>query len=309
MQRYYDILGLEPGADQEEIKKAYRQKALQYHPDVNPGPGAREKFTEILEAYEYLSGPRNEEPPNISAADWQKILDLMQKVAEAKARRRYRQRVREFRKRKEEQQNREYQKAAFILIGIVILAGAAWAGYGFFTSLLINRDPVAVEAEVTGIGRNRMIYKFPVEDSLYEDSRYVSSYHITMIAGNGMPLKTGDRFRLTYSRSRPSVHRIDFNKVSPATMSRYLDIVSNRLKYLYFEEWEGLSDSQKEIRALCITLLIQKNFGYDGLSKVYFSDVSLLDNFSHNSFTWNLMEESEEYQAIRAACEEGRLDF
>lgn len=52
---YYEVLGLQKGASQEEIRKAYRQLAKKYHPDINKEPGAEEKFKEINEAYDTLS--------------------------------------------------------------------------------------------------------------------------------------------------------------------------------------------------------------------------------------------------------------
>ena len=52
---YYDVLGLSKGASEDEIKKAYRKLAKQYHPDVNKAPDAEAKFKEINEAYEVLS--------------------------------------------------------------------------------------------------------------------------------------------------------------------------------------------------------------------------------------------------------------
>jgi len=50
----YKILGILPGASQEEIKKAYRVLARKYHPDVNKEPGAEERFRKINEAYRVL---------------------------------------------------------------------------------------------------------------------------------------------------------------------------------------------------------------------------------------------------------------
>ena len=52
---YYEVLGLQKGASQDEIKRAYRQLAKKYHPDINKEPGAEEKFKEINEAYDTLS--------------------------------------------------------------------------------------------------------------------------------------------------------------------------------------------------------------------------------------------------------------
>ena len=52
---YYEVLGLAKGASEDEIKKAYRKLAKQYHPDINKAPDAEAKFKEINEAYEVLS--------------------------------------------------------------------------------------------------------------------------------------------------------------------------------------------------------------------------------------------------------------
>lgn len=52
---YYEVLGVQKGAQKDQIKKAYRELALKYHPDRNSGAGAEEKFKEISEAYAVLS--------------------------------------------------------------------------------------------------------------------------------------------------------------------------------------------------------------------------------------------------------------
>lgn len=54
MQDYYSILGLKQNASKDEIRKAYRKLAMQYHPDKNPSPNAKQKFIEITEAYDAL---------------------------------------------------------------------------------------------------------------------------------------------------------------------------------------------------------------------------------------------------------------
>ena len=55
---YYEVLGVNKGADETEIKKAYRALAKKYHPDANPGDKeAEKKFKEASEAYAVLSDP------------------------------------------------------------------------------------------------------------------------------------------------------------------------------------------------------------------------------------------------------------
>lgn len=62
---FYSVLGVSRNATEDEIKKAYRKLAMQFHPDKNPGDKkAEDKFKEITEAYEVLSDPQKRESYN-----------------------------------------------------------------------------------------------------------------------------------------------------------------------------------------------------------------------------------------------------
>ena len=69
---YYKILGVERNATEKDIKRAYRQLARKYHPDVNPGDQqAEERFKEINEAYEVLSDPEKRRKYDELGANYQ----------------------------------------------------------------------------------------------------------------------------------------------------------------------------------------------------------------------------------------------
>src|SRR6266480_782717 len=55
---YYEVLGVSRSASEDELKKAFRRLAKQYHPDTNKEQGAEAHFIEINEAYEVLSDPQ-----------------------------------------------------------------------------------------------------------------------------------------------------------------------------------------------------------------------------------------------------------
>jgi DnaJ-class molecular chaperone len=73
---YYDILGVDRKADPKDIKKAFRKKARESHPDVNrDDPGAEAKFKDINEAYEVLSDSEKRAMYDRYGADWQRYRD------------------------------------------------------------------------------------------------------------------------------------------------------------------------------------------------------------------------------------------
>lgn len=83
-QKYFNLLGITPTTDKNAIKKAYRKKAFQYHPDKNDSIHAQAKFIEITEAYEIVSGIRQQ--PKTKNSPQQNAASTEERVAAAKAR-------------------------------------------------------------------------------------------------------------------------------------------------------------------------------------------------------------------------------
>ncbi len=305
MKRYYQILGISEGATKSDIKKAYRKMALKYHPDVNKGPGAEAKFLSILEAYEYLIGIRkikqNRKGP-MPTDESDKVYEAARKAAEAKAKAQYRERVRKFRAEQEKKQTAEYQKATFILVGIVVLALAIWQGYRFLNSLMINNNPVVVQATVVDLEMKRMIYRFPVGDKTVTERMYVSNLGAEMLTATGLPIKIGDSFELTYSYGYPQFHKVNFERVSTHTMKNYVVATTKSLEQIYSHDWAHLGEQDKIERAACITFHVFDIYGYSGLANIIYHDVNLLENFSNNSWKWNRMIEDEKYKSILDSC-------
>lgn len=303
-------MGLEEGASQEDIKKAYRKLALKYHPDLNPSEEAKARFITIVKAYEYLTSTpyASSKKRKISQQEVEKIKDLAKKAAEYEEKKKKFERAKRIREKKEKEQARQYALGIYTLIGIVVAIFSIRAAYKWHVRITIDKDPIITTARVFGIGQNRMKYSFDVGDQVFEDEMYVSGSGMTMRSDNGFSLKIGDEFELVYNRNKPSYNSLNFEKVSSKVMNRYLFSTSTKFLELYEEDWKGLSQSQKKMRADCLTILVFDAYKFEGIRKVINSEKSLFNNFSDNSFYWYFFKRKEKFKNLKLQCEGKELE-
>ena len=107
MKKPHEVLGVNKNASLDEIRRAFRQKALQCHPDLNSAPDAEEVFKAINEAYDALSRRRRMSTRGQSGLSGQTVDDIKQRIDEEAARRK---RAREERERREAAEDRVRQE-------------------------------------------------------------------------------------------------------------------------------------------------------------------------------------------------------
>lgn len=127
---YYRVLGLRQGASDDEIKKAYRRKAMEFHPDRNQSLDAQEIFIRITEAYEYLT--THPHGRNISEEEvkrnYQAWVDYRQAEARKRAEAYARATYAEFRKS-------QVYKSTTIIDGTMVFLGLGLAVMVIFMSV------------------------------------------------------------------------------------------------------------------------------------------------------------------------------
>jgi hypothetical protein len=140
---YYQLLGVGAKANPDEIKRAYRLRAKEFHPDLNPAPNASERFIQISEAYEILSDPRKRQtydqrlstphrPSEQEARARQREAAYRQWVSEAQHRAQQYAKMeygRFYKSRFEAAEARTFLYLQFLVFGMVMLIGT------FFISL------------------------------------------------------------------------------------------------------------------------------------------------------------------------------
>lgn len=144
LSEYYEILGLKAGCSVDEIKKAYRNKARIYHPDVNHSSDAKDQFIKVTEAYDFLI--TNHEKALTDEEDYIRIMNDWRKYRQERSRQRAQYYAR---KSFSDFKNSKYYQTTRILNGTVIIFNFAVSimvlTYTILGYILKLRDPVPEE--------------------------------------------------------------------------------------------------------------------------------------------------------------------
>jgi hypothetical protein len=142
---YHEILGVSRNATPAEIKRAYRRKALEFHPDRSTDPNAHEKFIQINEAYDFLiNGGNYSDPYHVSQDDWEESLRAASRDrAQEEARMRYEEYINSdfYKAQLETAQSFDYVYLAisiFMLIVVPFFLISGLGVIGVFLSVIAN---------------------------------------------------------------------------------------------------------------------------------------------------------------------------
>lgn len=147
--KYYKILGLTPGASEREVRKKYRKLVMIYHPDKNDSPEAEQKFIEITEAYEVLTGkvkaPRSSSQTTASATQTPQANKASHEERIKNAKARYREQIfREFIEN-EDYYNKLTKGPKWVTIKIIAILGFVLSSMIFMDYFLPRHyEPIKV---------------------------------------------------------------------------------------------------------------------------------------------------------------------
>lgn len=277
MEHYYRTLGLKSGASLDDIRRAYRRLAKQFHPDLNPSPEARQRFLAIVEAYEVLTGERKAATQRrTSAINHEEI----QRKAREEALRKARMRYAEFKRQRDLEQGEAYGKA-LIWVAVLAVTFITWMALrGPFRTWMIQQDPYLTTVTVKEFSAREAWVEFIVNNQVYYESVALRKAWREPVAGNGMPVRKGHTFSLRCNAHNPRYFEVIWDLPDLPTVNRYLGYAAQRLP----EAFPNLQSTEEQ--RLCLARQLFEKQGFDALANLYFFDEPAIENYKHNALTF-----------------------
>lgn len=185
-----------------------------------------------------------------------------------------------------------------ILLILFIYKGIEWYNEYQLTNNSVETWATVTRVSLGGIrdefDSDNIEFQYKVEDSTYYGYVSERANEHFVFNQNDIPIFPNHRYRLKYVKTHPTIYKIEFEQPDISTIISYLNDVSQIII-----EKEKINHNQ----AFCIARLIFKEFGFEGLAQLYFHDAYMVDNFKHNSSSFNSFWTSANVQEIKKHCE------
>jgi len=293
LDKYYQILGLSRNATEADIKRAYRRLALMYHPDKNSGPGAKERFIAITEAYNYLiDPPKKQEHKSAGHAESHEAERVYK--ARMQARKAAAQRYREFKKQQEQELGRTYSRALSFLIGTVLLILTIYFSKNSINKWIVDSNQDEAIGWIVRMDHRHYWVEFQVGDEYYIERFMGRRSKEYLLTPNGMPVIRHSQFLVKFNADKPNRFYVDYNHFTHKTLRSYIDMTTEIIMQNY--------ESSSETNAQCLSLRVFDTFGLNGLANLVFMDEAILENHRNNSFTYARMRDDENFEKLLGEC-------
>jgi hypothetical protein len=290
---YYALLEVDPGASQEEIRRAYRRLAKKVHPDVNKAPDAHEQFLQLQKAWQTLSDPVKRSSYDYLVQRYPHYSGPVpgyERRTQARPQPSYtaektpnqppykRRRATSYtppNRATAEEEAKPYTKE-WILIGMMFILlvslpfSIRWIGYlllpAFQEETLARVLAVDHEIDV-GIDLPEEYFLTTVSKGIYFNPLTGWTWK------NGMPLAVGDKFVANYLPWFPRVFRVNPNQPDEKTLTRYCFMIWEHSKEMIFRFDTASGEAMEGLFLFAFCDSTYTRFGVDGLASLLFSDV------------------------------------
>lgn len=307
---YYRILEIEMDASDAEVRSAYRRLAKKWHPDVNHSPGAKEHFLLIQKAWQTLGDPqlranydfysvrythRSGDPARASTKRPYANPDVRTRAYSGFGGRVfYRSADQQTLDKEEKIRNRDIAAGVIAIVVILLIPfiGKYWnSGALWLNGVDTTAEIVAFDVSLT--------YSYNVDGNIVYAEKYPGLYRYgnDVMMPDGMPLKTGDRFRVRFMPKRIRYNKLYLDNPDSETIERYCTLIYLRLHSSRF--LDSLADgSMKAVFVYTLCDSLYHNFGTRGLANLYFAQTPADVNVHNNARTFSKMSTKKAFRRI-----------
>ncbi len=191
-----------------------------------------------------------------------------------------------------------------LFLSPIFLIAIIFKAEEWYCSYLLAHDSdstLAVLTKVTFSGvrdefdTENVAFEYKVGDSIYIGYVSVPVNHRFVIGPLGLPLFSGQRYKLYFVRYKPHIYRIDITKPDSATVESFIQGAAKIL--------QKINPSFSYLKNYCIATNIFKYYQYDGLAHIFFYDEYIVENFKHNTQKFKRFWQEENVKKIIKECE------